>query len=264
MKKQILFSSLLIVIFAAGCAVTIQPPEPDPRIVEIAANMTQTAMSMATSTVPNVTPSVTPDAITIENDGMIFRDDFIRVFKPDWHWKNENPSGWNLNTNSGTLEIQCNRGYIHLGTAQNLLLRAAPAGNFSVETSFSFLPNNSDQFAGLVLLASESDFIQAGLGYCSPNVGCIEKGFYIERYKGGKLQLPRIAIPFNGNSIAIRMSVQGEVLSVATSPNGNVWYRVLQQPLEFSPIETGIFTGQNNDTQTITATFEYFEISKHK
>lgn len=264
MKKRIFFCSILIAIFAVGCTTTIQPPVRNPQIAEIAAILTQTAMATAASTTQDLTPSVTPDAAFTTDKQTIFRDDFNRFLEPGWRWKNENPSNWSLTTRSGTLEIQCDRGYINLGNAKNLLLHTAPTGDFIVETGFSFLPNNSDQFAGLVLFASETDFIQAGLGYCSKVVGCIEKGFYIDRYKGGKLQLPRIAIPFSGNAIAVRMSVQGEILTVSTSPNGNIWYRVLQQPLEFSPTETGIFTGQNNETQTITATFEYFEISQPK
>jgi len=258
MKKQISLCSLLIVLFAAGCTVTIQPPEPDSRIVEIAANMTQTALPTATST----TPSITQNAVfSNDNTRVLFRDDFDRTLEPGWQWENENATNWRMDDVSGTLQIQCDAGYINLGSAKNLLLLDTPAHDFSAETGLSFMPIYSDQFAGLVLLASESDFIQAGLGYCSPVIGCIKNGFYIERYKGGKLMLPRIAVSFDGNSIAIRMSVQGEFLTVFTSPNGKVWYRVFEQPLYFSPEKVGIFTGQNNQQQIISATFGYFEIS---
>lgn len=261
--KRIHLFALALLTFTSGCEIAIQPPPSEPFVAEISATRTQAAIETAaarnaTATAP---ATITPVPFVINDATVIFHDDFNAVFEPGWQWQNENPATWSLTNSSGNLQIQSEPGYINLGNAKNLLLRNAPAGNFIAETSVNFAPDNGDQFAGIVLLESEQDFIQAGLGYCLPVVGCVRQGFYIDIYKNGKLTLPRQFTFYDENIMAVRMVVHEETLIVFASPNGTAWYRLLQRPMDFKAVQVGIFAGQNNDALIIPAAFGYFKIS---
>ncbi|MBK7451895.1 MAG: hypothetical protein IPJ47_21800 [Anaerolineales bacterium] len=261
MKNNHLIVMALIVLTSA-CVPSIQPPTPRPFVAGISSTMTKSVFEATervkiTPTVtagnPNPNMTATPDIYTN------FRDDFDEKLQPGWEWINEDPKMWSLTNTAGTLQIQSEFGEIRRGSAKNVLLRSAPRGDFMVETNLNFSPDENDQFAGLVLFASETDFVQAGLGYCAPTVGCIKRGFYIDTYEGGKLLLPRRAFTFNEDIIFVRLVVQNGSLSTFTSPDGKVWYRTGKQGLNFTPTKIGLFTGQNSYDIIIPAWFGYFE-----
>ncbi|MDP1548181.1 MAG: hypothetical protein Q8L87_19380 [Anaerolineales bacterium] len=250
--KPLYLPVLILFLLTSGCETAIQPPTPQAGRVEISTATPQPVI--ITATAPS---SETPDANNAET---VFRDDFNSDLEPGWQWLNENPAAWNLVQFPGFLQIHAESGYINLGTAKNVLVRNAPEGDFIVEASLNYSPDDSDQFAGIVLLESTRDYLQVGLGYCPPVVGCPGPGFYVDIYKNGKFTLPRNSMSFTENALVIRVIVQAGTISVFTSPNGAVWYRSFQGPVDIKVVQVGLFAGQNNEVLTIPAMFDYFEL----
>lgn len=258
--------SFSLLLSVSGCESAIQSPTPDVNLTDVVMTVTHLADRTPTPTItstPEATATSTPIVFTSDTE-TLFRDDFNAELKPGWQWLNENPINWSLVNIPGSLQIQAEPGYINFGNAKNLLLRPAPQGDFFVETSVNFLPDESDQFAGVVLFESITNFAQAGLGYCLPAVGCLGQGHYLDIYQNGIYALPRNPTQYFGNTLAIRLVVEGNMLSLFTSPDGKAWYRSYQRSINFNIQQVGLFAGQNNDTLNIPATFEYFEIGRFK
>lgn len=256
---------LLIVsmVFLSGCHAAQPNETPRAFVTEIAYSLTQSGIETEThiSQADDATGTPPADDISGSNDTVIFLDDFVETLEAGWDWRNEEAMDWSLDEFPGYLLIRAKPGYINLGNAKNLLLRNAPRYNFTAETRVNFLPEESDQIAGIVLMESEKDFIQAGLGYCSPQMGCIREGFYIDIYKNGKLTLPRNFLEYSERSISIRMTVRDGIVEISISPDGMVWYLTMDKPLEFKPARIGLFAGQNNETISPPAIFDYFKLS---
>lgn len=263
MKRQCLIV-MAIFVLTSGCIAEIQSPTESAFSGELSSTLTQASIETEISAAftPTAMATTTPETVS-ESDGVtIFRDDFVESLEDGWEWVNENPSTWSLSAKYGALQIQSEFGYIQFGSARNLLFRNAPQGDFMVETSLNFSASDADQFAGIVLLESEKNFIQAGLGYCAAVLGCIQSGFYVDSFENGRLVLPREFFAFDGDVISVQMVIRDNVLQIFTSPDGLVWYRTLfSMPLTFTPQKVGIFTGQNTDSVLVPATFTYFEIS---
>lgn len=262
--KQYSLIVIAIFVLTSSCTLAIQPPTPPAFVADISSTMTQASINQTVPITFSPTVTTTPEVFLPTDKEVIFRDNFVESLEDGWEWVNEDPSTWSLATLQDTLQIQSEFGYIHLGSAKNLLLRSVPQEDFIAETSLNFFASESDQFAGIVLMESEENFLQSGLGYCAEALGCIRNGFYIDSYQNGDLLLPRVFSIFDENIIFIRMAVQDNVLQIFASTDGLVWYRNFQKPLTFKPLKVGLFTGQNTDTNLISATFEYFEISSFK
>lgn len=255
---------IAIFVLTSGCNMEIQPPTPPSFFAEMSSTMTQAFIEKTLPITLTPTVTATPEVIFATDREIVFRDNFVENLEVGWEWLNENPSTWSLATLQDTLQIQSEFGYIYLGSAKNLLLRDVPQGDFMAETSLNFTASGAEQFAGIVLMETEKDFLQSGLGYCVVALGCIRNGFYVDTYIHGNLTLPREFSTFNGNVISIRMVVQDNNMQIFASADGLVWYRTFQKLLTFKPLKVGLFTGQNNDTVLIPATFAYFEISIFK
>lgn len=254
----LLLGSLFVFI---GCAPSITPPGTPPGFD----NVLETAAHMAEST-PLVEPDLTTatlETITMQDlpTEPLFRDDFDQQLSQGWFWQNEDPANWNLNKIPGALQINAVAGYVNLGNAKNVLLRPVPEGDFMAEASLLFNPDENDQFAGLILYESNRDFIQAGLGYCLPELGCKGNGVYVEIYKNGRLTLPRNMINYNDSTLVLRLIKEGNTASFFASRDGSAWYRSGQFSMEFTPNYIGLIAAQNNEILPLAATFEYFELT---
>lgn len=255
-----------ILLFLAGiisaCQTTIVPPTSQPFIGVISSTFTQSAYETLVGSLLTPIPSSTPAPTDIaQNKTRVFRDEFDGNLQPGWEWINENPETWSLFTEPGTLQIKSEPGYINLNNEKNFIIRDIPSGDFFLETSLNFSPDEADQFAGLVLYSTANDFIQTGLGYCSPSVGCIGRGLYIDIYKSGNLELPRKIVNFTEDIAFLQIYKVNNLIKILASPNGSVWYRIVDIDLGFAPAKAGLFTGQNNSGVAIPATFGYFDIS---
>ncbi|MBE0682966.1 MAG: hypothetical protein IH589_13725 [Anaerolineales bacterium] len=261
--KQFLLITLLSLILS-GCLINAQEPTINPiELQEISIQATGIYLTQAANATAITAPPTT-DTPQAEGITPFFRDDFDTELQPGWIWVNEDKKNWNLSTRPGTLMINIQGGYVSLGNAANLLLRSAPEGDFMIETAVSALPEDNNQFAGLILYESDKNYIQMGNSFCSPVNGCTGQGIYIDTYRDGGLMLPRIVNKANLAYAAFRVIRHGSVYSFYMSSDGKLWYLVHQTQIALNVFRVGLVTGQNVDDLIPSAYYDYFIIEKVK
>jgi len=233
------------------------PPPPSRPRLQITLIPSATLAPVPTVTLASPTPSASP---TPTPDPHFFRDDFNGALDAGWGWVREDPQNWNMTALPGSLQINVAGGYVAAQTNPNLLLRPAPEGNFQIETQITFRPTQNYQFAGLMIYDNDSNFIQAGRGYCS-SAGCPGAGLYMDHYKKGIVVKPDFGQPYKEiDPLLLRLSRRETTYTFEASTNGKVWFIVGSHTSEMMPLQIGLVTGQRLRGQNIPATFEYFEV----
>jgi beta-xylosidase len=77
-----------------------------------------------------------------------------------WSWHNENPDEWSLTERPGFLRIYTEYGSLDGGEANNVLLRAAPSGEYVVETRFELAASAEFHEAALMLYADPDNWVK--------------------------------------------------------------------------------------------------------
>jgi regulation of enolase protein 1 (concanavalin A-like superfamily) len=216
-----------------------------------------TATALPLSTATAIPPTVVP---TPTLDPNFFRDDFTGTLATGWTWVRENPQQWSLNIVPDSLQINAGSGYVVARSNSNLLLRPAPAGNFQIETQVKFRPTRNFQFAGLIIYASDLDFIQAGRGYCQAS-DCVGQGLYMDYYEKGVVVKPSYAQAYtNIDPLVLRLSRRGTAYTFEGSTNGLVWFVIGNHTSAMDPVGIGLVTGQRTVGSAHPAVFDYFEV----
>jgi beta-xylosidase len=141
-----------------------------------------------------------------------------------------------------------------------MLLRPAPAGSFQIETQITFSPENNFQFAGLIIYESDSDFIQAGRGYCR-TFECVGEGLYMNYYRKGIVVKPDFGQPYKEiDPILLRLGRRGDTYIFESSTDGKVWFIIGSHTSDMNPLQIGLVAGQRLKGNSISATFDYFEV----
>jgi len=92
-----------------------------------------------------------------------YSQDFTKArLGKQWSWVNEDRKNWSLTTDPGTLTIDGQPGQFMQTdhTGQNVLLEAAPAGNFIAETKVALNPTGNGEAAGLVLWQNDDTWLR--------------------------------------------------------------------------------------------------------
>lgn len=78
-----------------------------------------------------------------------------------WSWVRENKSNWSLSENSGALTIHTEYGELLYGdkSMKNILLRQAPAGDWTITTKINATFDNSYEQAGLIVYQDDNNYI---------------------------------------------------------------------------------------------------------
>jgi beta-xylosidase len=212
-----------------------------------------TASPIATKPFPTIPPRPTLDP-------NFFRDEFIETLDSQWSWVREDPQNWSLAILPGLLQINVGNGYVVAHSNSNLLLRPAPEGNFQIETHVTFDPMHNFEFAGLIIYESDSNFVQAGHGYCS-SVDCIGEGLYMNSYQKGVMVRPSPMQTYTDrNPVFLRLSRRGDTYTFENSQDGNVWFFIGNHTSAIDPLQIGLVTSQNLRGDILPANFGYFEV----
>ena len=254
MQKRIF---MFVIILLSACNLLPSPtPDASEKIV------------FKPSATPTIVPSPTPTPTEIPptipliptTDANSFRDDFNENLDPQWIWVREDARNWSLTNIPGSLQINVSRGYIPAHTNTNILLRPAPAGNFQIETQITFKPTDNFQFAGLIIYQSDSNFIQAGREYCNA-VGCVGEGLYMDYYGKGVVVKPDFGpTPKEIDLILLRLNRRGNTYTFEASTDGKVWFIIGSHTSDMDPLQIGLTTGQRLKGNSLSATFDYFEV----
>ena len=200
-----------------------------------------------------------PTATQAITDPNYFRDDFDDNLGPGWQWLREAPNNWSLTAVPGSLQINVDGGQITDETMTNLLLRAAPAGNFQMETKITFSPRANFQFAGLIIYESPPNLIQAGRAFCDLPDVCVGDGLYVDYYNNGSFVTPNFAAAYPESAVYLRLVRQGDTYTFQSSADGSEWILRGGTVSSMKPLQIGLAAGQNT-TDIIPALFDYFEV----
>lgn len=245
MKKIRYVPFLLLAIVLSACntpaATPTEPPPPPP---------TDTPIPPLPTTTPQ--PTATPDPL-------LFRDDFEGALGEGWSWTNEDDRYYSPTNNPGWLEMYAQPGYIGDGTVKNLLLRAAPEGNYELETRVNFSPAGNFQIAALVVYESGPNFVQFGRAFCGP---CPAKdGFYFDLFVNGNFGGENFATSITGtDTVSLRLRREGNSYTGYGSLDGTNWQVIGTHQSPMSAGFVGLTAAQANGSVPEAAQFDYFTI----
>jgi beta-xylosidase len=209
--------------------------------------------------VPTDTPIPEPPTATpAAGPAILFRDDFEGVLAIGWGWVREDPTHWNLTDVSGSVRIILQPG--GLNTANNLLLREAPAGNFEMATLVRFTPTSNFQFAGLLIYQDDSNAIQFGRAFCNAPDVCVGNGIYFDNIQHGEFSGSNYATATaNPSQAYLRLRREGTTYTGYHSEDGTNWTVIGQHTSNLTPLRVGLIAAQASEAE-ITADFDYFTI----
>jgi hypothetical protein len=201
--------------------------------------------------------------VQIQDEDLIFWDDFEGSLDNGWKWTHENQETWNLNKQPSWLEIMTGPGYVGDNSIENLLLRSGEDGNFELETVLNFQPEVNFQFAGLLIYESAANFIQFGRAFCdAPPPTCVGDGFYIDMVIEGN------ANPKNYSTVApktdvvhLRLRRELDTFTAYASEDGEEWQLIGSHSREIEPKFVGLVSGQNTSA-SVPAQFDSFLVRK--
>ena len=256
MVRTLLFYLLSVfVLFACSSPLTPAPTLSQNVVLEPSATpvVVVTSSPIATQPLPTIPPKPTLDP-------NFFRDEFIESLDAQWSWVREDPQNWSLAILPGLLQINVGNGYVVAHSNSNLLLRPAPEGNFRIETHVTFDPRHNFEFAGLIIYENDSNFVQAGHGYCN-SVDCIGEGLYMNSYQKGVMVKPSPMQTYtHRNPVFLRLSRRGDIYTFENSQDGNVWFLIGNHTSAIDPLQIGLVTSQNLRDDILPANFGYFEV----
>ena len=256
---RIFFFCVLTVFVLSACS------SPPPLTLTPTSTQAVVPNPSATSTAPvpaspqptQFFPTVPPHPTLDPN---FFRDEFIETLDAQWNWAREDSENWSLASVPGSLQINVGNGYVVAHNYSNLLLRPAPEGNFQIETQVAFDPRHNFEFAGLIIYETDSNFIQAGHGFCS-SVDCIGEGLYMNSYlKGSAIKPGPMQTYTYRDPVFLRLSRRRNTYTFENSQNGDVWFLIGTQTIAIEPLQIGLVGSQNLRGDILPAKFGYFEV----
>ena len=256
---RMFFFGVLMVFFLSACN-SAPPPTRTPTAVQ------DIVLTPSATPTPPVTPSPKPTLFipTVPPNPTLdlnfFRDEFVETLDAQWSWVREDSQNWSLASASGSLQINVGHGYVVAHNNSNLLLRPAPEGDFQIETQVAFDPKHNFEFAGLIIYENDSNFVQAGHGFCS-SVDCLGEGLYMNSYlKGTALKPAPMQTYTYRDPVFLRLSRRGDTYTFENSQNGDVWFLIGSQTLAIEPLQIGLVGSQNLRGDILPAKFGYFEV----
>jgi hypothetical protein len=199
-----------------------------------------------------------------DSSPLIWRDDFDGTMRSEWVWINENSGEWSLEANPGFLTIWTSP--VPTGR-QNLLLRPAPVGDFTIQTRLLFQPSTNFEFAGLVVWQDEGNFLQLGCAFCAPEFSqCVGNGIYFDFVQPGPWGDNFATQVENPGEAYLRLIRQGLSLKAYYSGNNFDWVLIGEHilPAGFKINSVGLTSSQHYDTESnpIPADFDYFVLNR--
>ena len=172
-----------------------------------------------------------------------------------WSWVREDSANWSLIARSGYLRIVCQSGELY-GTnnnAKNLLLRTAPAGDWTMTARMEFSPVSNYQQAGLLVYKDDDNYLKLSRAYSGGQ--CISGAKEI----GGAYtqQLPSLS----ATSLDLKITKAGTTYTMYySSDGGSNWTQVAQYTgVDFgSSFKVGL--GDFGGPAGVNADFDWFDI----
>jgi beta-xylosidase len=102
--------------------------------------------------------------------GQAWRDEFNSPsLDPRWSWVREDPARWSLAERPGYLRITTQAGGLAgpRNDQRNLLLAAAPSGDFQITTRVTIAPSENFQFAAIQVYQDDDNHLQLNRAFAN-------------------------------------------------------------------------------------------------
>jgi beta-xylosidase len=182
-----------------------------------------------------------------------------------WSWIREDNTHWSLSDRPGYMRITTQQGGL-LGPgndASNLLVRAAPSGNFEIETRVLFTPTEDFQIAGLLVYDDDDNFLMLGRAYCSDTPPtCEGNAIYFDHEEDGNIVGGNYVMTTTALGEAyLRLARDGNTYTGFVSENGTDWTLVGAHTVISGvvPLKIGLAAEPSGTAAAeIPADFDYF------
>lgn len=252
-RTVILIGGFLILALLISCG-----PSPEEIATMTASAWTPTSPPTITLALTNTSvPTKTPVPTTAPP--FPFRDDFDGKLSQDWSWLGEDLTHWNLTDIPGFVRIIAQLSNIGGGEPKNFFVRAAPAGNFEIETYMKFEPTSNFQFAGLLVYEAQGKALQFGRAFAQcGDPACKGNALYFDNPT--QAGVPNFATPIsNSSDVYLRLRREGDTYTAFYSEDASEWIQIGEHTSGISPIYVGLIASQAYE-QEQPADFDYFTI----
>jgi beta-xylosidase len=257
-----LLATALVLGALIACAAPAAAPSAADVILEPTVRPTLAEAALATPAAPASAP--TAAAAVTELASSAFRDDFDGTMDTGWSWFQSAEPGYSLTHTPGWLRLNLSSGGFRGDThPENVLVRPAPTGNFSMVTYLRFSPHNNFEFAGLAVVFDDQSVVQFGRAGCfaeSPTPGCIGDGLYFDNLQNGSAVGGNFATPaLLGLDYRLRLERQANVYTASYSTDGSNWQPIGSHTVDKAPVSIGLIAAQSTVASPY-ADFDYFEM----
>ena len=141
-----------------------------------------------------------------------------------WMWMREDRGNWSLSATHGQLRITTQPQQLYSGapnSQENILLRPAPSGDYTLTTRVTFAPTADFQQAALFVYRNDDNFVLMNRGYCAH---CVTGGhglYFDSEHEGTADFLVNTA--YSGATVSLRIARSGATYSASYSADGVEW-----------------------------------------
>jgi opacity protein-like surface antigen len=252
-------------LLAAGvlaCGAPVAPSAAEV-ILEPTVRPTLAEAALATLAAPASAPTAAAGVTQLASSA--FRDDFDGTMDTGWSWFQSAEPGYSLTHTAGWLRLNLSSGSFR-GAAppENVLVRPAPTGNFSLGTYLRFNPHNNFELAGLAVVFDDQSVLQFGRAGCfleAPTPECMGDGLYFDNLQnsaavGGNFATPALL----GLDYVLRLERQGSVYTASYTDSNGAGGVVGSHTVDKAPVSIGLIAAQSTAASPY-ADFDYFEMT---
>jgi regulation of enolase protein 1 (concanavalin A-like superfamily) len=261
-----------------GAAITINPPEgaiqkPSvlPTGVTATTPKTTTTTPKTSSATPYTTTTTTSTVTTTSKTSTsttgttTFNDDFSGKLNNGWNWTDPNEDAtYSLTQRPGYLRLTVPDGNDLAGVANfdapRLLI--PQSGNFMLETSLEFDPQEMYQGAGLLVWQNEDTFLRLEFGYGGMGSEIKNIAFLMQE-QGDLILVESVELADATKKVELRLQRLGKQFNAWYRLSGGIWQKAGSTELAISQtIEAGIIQVTQYTSTSISSDFDYFRITK--
>lgn len=246
-RAALLICILLSIVFGACNPKAL----PTPTVVQPAP--TQAALPPPTHTMAPVTPGAWSD----EFDAATLAE--------GWRWLRQDADKWSLSKRPGWLRIQTQWQRLTTGAPNNLenvLLRAAPAGDWSITVQVAFTPTQDLQQATLWVYRNDDNWIALERAFCG-ECSSFTQGVFLESEQES-VTSSVAAAALSSSTAYLRMQRVGSRYTASYSTDGASWSEVgaAERP-DLTDVRVGLSAsnaGKDPAAPSLPADFAWFRL----
>jgi len=177
-----------------------------------------------------------------------------------WNWSTD---GWDYRDfTDNTVRIYTRRGDVwsHFNDLHDMLTRAAPSGDFTLQTRLSFDPSKFNQQAGLIVYADDDNYVTLRRGHVGVR-GVGNEIVWLICEKDGELEYKAIAV--EATQVDLTLVKVGGTYTGYAAPSGSAAQLVgTFTGVTLTPARVGVCAtdGDYDPTTRLPADFDWFKI----